>query len=107
MTKQRNSIFRGAVPYEEALQRLDAAFAPKPGDLITHEELARVIQAEFGSNRYDGVLDSWKRKLHRERGLQNRTPVRLGGPPLAVPAALMRPCHRLPPEPTRPLRPAA
>ncbi len=63
-------IFLGAVPYDEALARLDASFAPKPGDLLTHEELARVIQEPIGSSRYRGVLNAWMKRMYRTRGLK-------------------------------------
>lgn len=66
----QGKVFRGAIPYSEALERLDASFAPKPGDLITHAELARVIQAPAGSQRYHGVLNAWMKRMYRTHGLK-------------------------------------
>ena len=60
-----NNLEKG-IPYEEAVHRLDKAFAPKPGDLITHDELREVIQAD--DRRYYGVLGAWRRRLAK-RGL--------------------------------------
>jgi hypothetical protein len=66
----KGSVFRGAVPYSEALARLDASFAPKPGDLLTHAEMARVIQSPADSSRYRGVLTAWMKRMYRTRGLK-------------------------------------
>jgi len=59
--------FQKGVPYFEALQRLNAAFSPKPGDLFTHTQLQAVIQAD--ETRYRGVIAAWMKEL-RARGLQ-------------------------------------
>lgn len=66
----QGKLFRGAVPYSEALARLNASFSPKAGDILTHQELARVIQAPAGSPRYRGVLAAWMRWMYRTHGLK-------------------------------------
>lgn len=53
--------FQKGIPYTDALLRLNQAFKPKPGDLITHEALRAVIQAE--ESRYRGILAAWKKEL--------------------------------------------
>jgi hypothetical protein len=61
----RSSIFNGRVPYDEALHRLNAEFSPKPGDLLTHEDLAKVVQEPKDSFRYRGVIQAWIRQRRR------------------------------------------
>lgn len=56
---------KDAIPYDETLARLNRAFILKPGDVITHDQLRAVIQAESES-RYRGVLAAWKRQVARE-----------------------------------------
>jgi hypothetical protein len=54
------------LPYTDAIARLNAAFHPQAGDLLTHTELRAVVQAE--ESRYRGVLYAWMRQL-RAQGL--------------------------------------
>jgi hypothetical protein len=53
--------FQKGIPYTDALLRLNQAFRPKPGDLITHEALRAVIQAD--ESRYRGILAAWRKEL--------------------------------------------
>lgn len=64
------SIFAGAVPYSEAIGRLNTSFVLKRGDLISHDDLARVIQAPYGSTRYHGVISAWTRQVYNDDGLR-------------------------------------
>jgi len=65
----KRSFFPNAIPCDETLARLNARFAPKPGDLITHEQMRAEIQPP-DENRYRTVLVAWKRQLYRERRLR-------------------------------------
>jgi hypothetical protein len=52
------------------VKKLEEAF-PKPDEdlLITHEELQALIGEEKGSQRYYGVINSWRKKLFNELGI--------------------------------------
>jgi len=67
--------------YFEALQRLNAAFSPKPGDLFTHTQLQAVIQAD--ESRYRGVITAWRKEL-RARGWQSTGMGRARGIGIAI-----------------------
>lgn len=60
-------MLKKGIPYAEALDRLNLAFKPKAGDIITHDALKAVIQAD--ETRYRGVLAAWRKEL-RKRGLR-------------------------------------
>lgn len=60
--------FEKGIPYAETLARLNEAFQPKTGDLITNEALRAVCQP-CDENRYRGVLAAWMKQL-RKQGLK-------------------------------------
>jgi hypothetical protein len=57
------------IPYADAVARVMAAFSPKTGDILTHEQLRAVIQAS-DENRYRGVLAACVRAWLKKPGLR-------------------------------------
>lgn len=60
------SVFRGGVPYQIDIRKLEAAFPIEElteGRTIKHEEIEAVIDCAKGSQRYYGVVNSWASKL--------------------------------------------
>lgn len=55
------------ISYTEPLQRLDTAFTPRPGDLITKVQINAVLQLD--EQRTRGVIWAWRKQLLR-RGLK-------------------------------------
>jgi hypothetical protein len=63
------TAFFGGVPWEPDVRRLLNAFGtPKPG-LITHEKIEAVIDADWRSDRYRGVVGAWRKHLRREMNI--------------------------------------
>jgi hypothetical protein len=59
-------IFRGGVPTEIEVKRLREAFPdPAPGQLISYEDVAVIIGAKHGTNRFTAVTNAWRRSLLR------------------------------------------
>ena len=70
MTESKAEIFKGTLPYDPDLARLDMEFPNlKPLDRIDYADIGRVIKAEWPSSRFHGVLDAWRRRLKKYRGL--------------------------------------
>lgn len=59
-------VFRGGLPFEPDVKRLEEAF-PVPelteGRVIEHVALEAIVQAKRGSSRYYGVINSWINRL--------------------------------------------
>lgn len=60
----KSGLFLGGVPTEPDVKRLIEAYSTlKPGDEITHAEMARTIDADERSNRYRTVVTAWRRQM--------------------------------------------
>ncbi len=69
-TEDDSSIFRGGVPYAPDRARLDIAFPSlRPGDRISYDDIGEVIKSRWPSDRFWGVVDSWRNHLERDRDL--------------------------------------
>ena len=54
----------GGMPYKPDVEKLKSRFGiPDRGTLIEHELIASVIGLAWRSERYKGVLNSWRRML--------------------------------------------
>jgi hypothetical protein len=69
MTEGR--IFHRGVPFGPDVDALMKAFPDlKPGDKITHETIEKVIREKWRSNRYRGVVESWRKRLGSQQNLE-------------------------------------
>lgn len=70
MKDERARVFRGGVPYGPQVRDLEAAFPrPEEDSLILHERLEEIIREAPGTQRYYGVVNSWRSKLFNELGI--------------------------------------
>jgi hypothetical protein len=63
-------LFFGALPYEPDVKRIEEAFPIKnlyEGQIIKHPEIAKVLGVVHGTNRYYGVVNSWKTLLKHHK----------------------------------------
>ena len=64
--------FRGGMPYEADVRRLDEAYpveSLQEGRVISHEDLEKLLRYKAGSGRYYGVIDSWRSQNFRKYDL--------------------------------------
>lgn len=64
-------VFRGGVPIRPDVERLMKATGElRPGDLVPHSTIETAIGAARRSNRYNGVVASWRKRLFREKAIK-------------------------------------
>lgn len=59
------------VSYAPDIKKLNTTFDVKKGDLVTHEQIATVIGARYGSPRHRGVIYAWRKHLYRTNRLNS------------------------------------
>lgn len=65
-----SNVFFGGVPTGADVRKLLDAFPDiKPGDVIAYADVAKVIGADHGSNRFKSVTDAWRKTLLRTSNL--------------------------------------
>ncbi len=72
MTEINPQSFRGGMPYEPDVSRLMETFPVlnlKEGQVISHEELEKILKYKHGSQRYYGVINSWAKKIESENDI--------------------------------------
>ncbi len=70
MAKAR--AFFGGVPTDPEINRLKAHFPPGDlfeGRIITHDQVAEIIHAPYGSSRYKTVTTRWRNQVTRNYGI--------------------------------------
>lgn len=67
-----SQLWKGGLPYSPQVRKLEDLY-PKPEEdtLFTHEDLERVIAEKHGTQRYYGVINSWRKKLFNELGIDS------------------------------------
>lgn len=67
----RSMVFRGGVPIRPDVERIMKEHGElRHGDLVPHSMIENVIGVKRGSNRYQTVVASWRKRLFRELALQ-------------------------------------
>jgi hypothetical protein len=65
------SVFRGGLPTRTGRNKLVEAFkGRKPGDLITHDEVSKVIDTPPKTAHYDAVTGAWRRYMFSNYNLR-------------------------------------
>ena len=69
MSEAKVKVLNGGVTTQFDVKKLLEQFPTNPGDLIEHDDIARVIGAPWKSSRYGAVVTAWKKALVRERNV--------------------------------------
>jgi hypothetical protein len=72
MNENKQSLITSGIPYGPDKNKLSDCFPvqeTKEGDLVSHERLAEVLGYEVGSQRYYGVINSWRNDYKRQFGV--------------------------------------
>lgn len=60
----KTGLFLGGVPTESEVKKLIEAYASlRPGDEVTHEEIAKTIGVDRESHRYTTVTNAWRKQM--------------------------------------------
>lgn len=65
----KNLVYLGGIPTDMDVDLLDKAFKPKEGDIISYEEISAVIKLKKTDNRWNTIVNRWRKKLGREKNL--------------------------------------
>ena len=66
------ALFKGGMPYEIDVKRLEADFPVNElpeGRKIEHQQIEIAIDCTKGTSRYYGVVDSWMNKIKHSHGI--------------------------------------
>ena len=62
--KAKSEVWRGGLPYAPDAAKLEKAFPnPEEGQLFKHEEFEKLLIEKRGTQRYYGVINSWRKGL--------------------------------------------
>lgn len=65
-------LWKGGLPYGPQVKRLEDKYpAPDEEATILHEELETIIGETRGTQRYYGIVNSWRKKLFNELGIDS------------------------------------
>jgi len=69
---KQSQLWKRGVPYGPQVRRLEEAY-PKPDEnlMLTHEELEKLTGEQRGTPRYYRVVNSWRKKLFNELGIDS------------------------------------
>src|SRR5687767_9504483 len=60
------------IPYGPDIRKLEEAYPnPEEDQVLTHKELEALLRIEQKSQRYYGVINSWRRRLRNERNVDS------------------------------------
>lgn len=60
------------IPYGPDIRKLEEAYPnPEEDQVFTHKELEALLRIEQKSQRYYGVINSWRRRLRNERNIDS------------------------------------
>ena len=60
------NVFRGGVPVAPDVRKLTDHFqTPAEGSMIPYDDIARIIGAAYGTNRFRSVVMAWRRDLEK------------------------------------------
>ena len=65
-------------PIKPALDRLMDQIKPQEGEVYQHPDIAHVAGCEYPSARYNGIVQSWKKRLLRELNVDIEAVVCIG-----------------------------
>ena len=67
---KKYNLWTGGLPYEMQVKKLEEIHpVPEEGSVISHEVLAKIIGEAYGTSRYYGVINSWRKKLFSMLGI--------------------------------------
>jgi hypothetical protein len=65
-------LWKGGLPYGPQVKKLEDAYAaPEEDSLISHEELQKLTGEPKASQRYYGIVNSWRKRLFNELGIDS------------------------------------
>jgi len=63
-------LWKNGLPYGPQVKKMEEAFpSPEENKLLLHEDLEKLIGEKRGSQRYYGVINSWRKKIFNELGI--------------------------------------
>jgi hypothetical protein len=65
-------LWKGGLPYGPQVRKLEELY-PKPEEdlMLIHEQIEKIIGEPKGTQRYYGIVDSWRKKLFNELGIDS------------------------------------
>jgi hypothetical protein len=63
-------LWKGGLPYGPQVKKLEEAYPrPEEDSVISHEDFVALVSETKGTQRYYGVINSWRKKLFNELGI--------------------------------------
>lgn len=79
---RNTELFSGGMPTGPDVDALMRAVDPKPGETYLHDDLAAIIGVDRhdqkGEHRYRTVVNAWRKRLFREKGVDFRVEKQVG-----------------------------